>query len=534
MRRFSSNGPRIPPVEASLRPQLTAFNICFALVLLLGIFARVWEFDSLPPGLRADETLAAVDAHSLYNHGIDHNGDPFPLVFVGGGGGVISALYEYLLIPSIAIGGMNAVSVRMPVLIAGLLALPFFYYLGLRIGGRSLGLIAMFLLAISPWHILASRRGIESNLLPFVFLIAFAALLKSLLDNRWFIGAAALFALCMYTYAQAYAGVPLFLALALAILFLTRRVRPEMLVVGTAVFAVLVAPIGLFLLINQLKLSTVHLGPFTVPRLPSKPRFETMTVLFSPEVVHTLKTNAIGLASLLWKQSDGHPWNSVDPYGYFYRYSLPVAAIGSILFVPLRNFKASAERLLVLAWLAAAACLGLIQPANINRIDLIFMPLLLCVALCLDWLWRHSKATLVAAVLALLVGFVLFSKEYHGPRYRYQADFYFYDGFMQAMNFARQASSGPICVTNEGVDEPFVFALFLEQMNPADYLPDLVYVNPHAEFRRPLRFGRYHFGVEPCEVDSHDAVYVLNQSERLADTQSYSVHSFGNFHVYTP
>lgn len=520
-------------IASRIRVEGARFVTLFILVLLLGVFARIWEFGSLPPGLRADETLAAVDAYDLYKFGVDHNGVSFPLVMIGGGSGA-SALYEYILIPSIAIGGMNPLAVRIPILLVGLLSMPIFFFVGKMIGGRRLGLIAMFVLAISPWHILASRRGHEAHLLPFVFLIAFATLLKSSPRNRWFVGASALVALCLYTYAPAYAAVPVFFVLAVAILLITGRVTFRTAFAGLAVFGLLATPIVLFVLINQLQLDTLHLGPFTIPRLPSKPRFEALTALSSPQPLQTLKSNAIGMASLLWKQSDGLPWNTVDPYGYFYRFTLPFAVVGAGLLTPLRDWRAHSDRLLVLAWLAAAASLGLFQPVNINRVNLIFMPLLLCIAMLLEWLWLHSRAALMAAAIALLIGYALFNREYHGARYREEADYFFYSGFLEAMTYARQHSDGPICVTNEGVDEPFVFALFLEKMNPADYLPDLTYENPRGQFRRPRRFGRYHFGVNPCEVDSIEAEYLLNQMESPPESQSYSIHAFGNFHVYSP
>lgn len=509
------------------------FYALVVLVFLLGVFARTWEYRSLPAGLRADETLAAVDAFTLYNFGADHNGDSYPLVMVGGGAGV-SALFEYVLIPSIAVGGMNALAVRIPMLIAGILSLPLLFYVGRRIGGRRLGLIAMFLLAISPWHILASRRGHEAHLLPFIFLVAFALLLRSTSDDRWFIGASALYALCLYAYAPAYAAVPVFFGLAVLILFITRRARPAILVAGSVVFSLLAGPIVLFLLINALRFHTIHLGPFTVPRLPAEPRFESQTALFSRQPLVALKENALGLGTLLWKQGDGLPWNSVDPYGYFYRYTLPFAVVGAGLLVPLRKSKASAERLLVLAWLAASISLGLLQPVNINRINLIFVPLLLCLAMLLDWMWQHARVLLAASVGALLVAFILFTREYHGQRYRVESDYFFYSGFLQALDFARHADDAPICVTHEGVDEPFVFALFLEQENPADYQPDLEYVDPKADFRRPSQFGRYYFGVKPCRANSDDAVYVLHQSQSFPDAPSYTAHTFGNFVVYTP
>ena len=527
--------PRIRLPWSGSQPDLriTPFHVLFALVLLLGIFARIWEFGSLPPGLKQEEASAAVDAYTLYEFGVDRNGVSFPLVMIGGGSGV-SALYAYLLIPIIAIAGLHPLAIRTPTLVAGILSMPLVFLVGRRIAGRRFGLIGMFLLAISPWHILASRRGHEAGLLAFVFLIAFACLLKSTVNERWFLAAASLFALCLYSYSPAYASVPIFLSLAVAVLGVTKRLRMRTILAGLLTFAILAAPIGLFLLINTLNLDTVRVGLFTIPRLPVQPRFESEAAFFDEHVLHTLKTNTLRLASLLWSQSDDLPANSVDPYGYFYRYTLPLAVIGAGLLFSPRKLGASPERQLLLAWLAAAGSVGILAPANINREILIFIPLVLCVAACLDWLGQRSKAALVAAVCAFLLGFALFTRDYHGESYRDEVNIAFYNGFLQALDYARHVGANPICVTNEEVNEPYVFVLLLEKMDPAEYLPTVVYADPQAGFRHPTRLGRYRFGLRNCTNHSDGTVYVLENEKPLSAPESYTVVNFGNYHVFIP
>jgi 4-amino-4-deoxy-L-arabinose transferase-like glycosyltransferase len=507
--------------------------VLFALVLLLGIFARVWEFGSLPPGLKQDETSTAVDAFSLYRFGADRNGMSFPVHFISWGSGQ-NALYGYIVIPFIALAGLNPVAVRLPMLLSGVLSIPLMYRVGNRIAGRSFGLLAMFLLAISPWHILASRWGLEANILPFVFLAAFACLLESTRDNYIFIVAAIFLSVCLYAYGPAYAAVPIFLAIGVAILLITGRLNLRVVLAGLAAFAVLAAPIGFFLLVNTLKLETVKVGLLTIPRLPVQPRIETAAVFFDERVLHTLKSNTLRLASLLWRQGDGLPWNSVDPYGYFYRYTFPLAIIGAGLLVHARRQKPSPERLLVLAWLVAAGSVGVIVPANINRMNLVFIPLLLCVAMCLDWLAQRSRAALVAAVCAFLVGFALFTRDYHGENYRDEAEVAFYGGFLQALDFARHVGDNPICVTNEEVHQPYIYVLFLEKLDPADYLPTIVYADPQAPFRDPTRLGRYRFGLRNCTNHSDGTVYVLENEKPLTVPDSYTVVNFGNYHVFIP
>ena len=89
----------------SSRMKMTPFYLFFAFILSLGIFARIWEFSTLPPGLNQDEASIGVDAFSLYRFGVDRNGVSYPVHFISWGSGQ-NALYAYLLIPFIALGGL--------------------------------------------------------------------------------------------------------------------------------------------------------------------------------------------------------------------------------------------------------------------------------------------------------------------------------------------------------------------------------------------------------------------------------------------
>ncbi|MBE0680533.1 MAG: glycosyltransferase family 39 protein [Anaerolineales bacterium] len=158
--------------------------ILLSLILLLGILIRAWNFGSLPSGLNQDEASSAVDAYYLYHYGVDRNGISYPVHFIAWGSGQ-SLLYGYLLIPFVA-SGLNPITTRLPMLLLGVLTLPIMYLVGYRTAGRRFALIAVFLLAVSPWHIMMSRWGLEDNTLPFVFLVGYLCMLLSTRNNHWY------------------------------------------------------------------------------------------------------------------------------------------------------------------------------------------------------------------------------------------------------------------------------------------------------------------------------------------------------------
>jgi hypothetical protein len=187
---------------------------------------------------------------------------------------------------------------------------------------------------------------------------------------------------------------------------------------------------------------------------------------------------------------------------------------------------------LLLAWLATAVLIGCLQPVNINRLNLVFIPLLLCIAAVLNWLFDHFRLGFIVAICALCVGFAAFTRDYHAASYRDRAADAFFAGFLPALDFARQAGPGPICVTGK-VNMPYIFVLFVEQQNPASYLSSLDYVDPESPFRRVRSLTRYTFGLSNCPHRPH-TIYVLSPTDTYVVDSSYTLTSFDNYRVYTP
>jgi 4-amino-4-deoxy-L-arabinose transferase-like glycosyltransferase len=507
--------------------------LLFLLILALGIFARTWELRSLPPGLNEDEASSGVDAFSLYRFGVDRNGISFPVFMTSWGSGQ-NALPAYLMIPFIALGGLSPFTIRLPAWIGGILTLPLVYFVGKRAAGRDFGLWAMFLLAISPWHILISRWGFEGNLLPFIFSAAVLCLLKSTEEPRWFIAGMLLLGLCLYTYGPAYAVVPLFLLVAVPILVATRKLPPQVVLIGLGVLALAAIPIALFLAVNTFHWSSIHLGPITIPRLPSQPRYQAISAIFQSGLAQNLFQNLKDLASLLWQQEDGFFFNTVRPYGYFYTYTLPLAVIGLPALFPIHRAPLNPARKLLLTWLLVCLILGVLESVNIGRLNLIFIPLIFCVAAALAWVGQRSKVAAGAAVILLLGAFVLFTRDYHGPQYASAADREFSQGLLPAISFASQSPGQPVCVT-KSVNMPYIYVLFSQRLDPRQYLPTLKYANPHGAFRQVTSLDRYSFGLDNCAQDSR-TVYVLSRAGESppASSATYPTAAFGEFTVFSP
>ncbi len=514
-------------------PKLHYHQVLFTLIFLLGIFARMWEFRVLPPGLNQDEASNGVDAYSLYRFGVDRNGVSYPVHFISWGSGQ-SALYGYILIPFIAIGGLSPVTVRIPQLIFGVLTIPLVYFIAKRTKDNRFALIAMFFIAISPWHIMLSRWGLESNLLPFVFSLGFACLLKSTTKNSWFILAGVLFALCLYAYGTAYAAVPVMLLCAIPILLQSKRVSIKTTIMGLTAFAIVGFPMFLFLIVNLFKLNSVQFGLMSMPRLPLESRFETLSFVFNDNPIKALVGNLQSMMSLLINQTDGRIWNTLEQYGYFYKYSSPLWIFGIAQLLFSRRSATTPEQSLLLAWLLASFTIGILHPININRINLIFIPLILCASIAMAWVGKRSVIALIISLCVFFISFMLFTNSYHGEEYRRPANRSYFTGLIPALEFAQNVgeNNDPICVTNS-VNMPYIFVLFTEKINPLDYLNDIVYFEPPGQHRNVLSLGRYFFGVERCPGNPR-TIFILEQEEPPNSAMGYKITHFGDYSVYQP
>lgn len=510
--------------------------LLFTAILIIGIFARTWEYATLPPGLNVDEASIGVEAYYLYKFGMDRYGMTYPIHLISWGSGQ-NALYAYTLIPFVVLKGINAFAVRLPMMLAGILAMPLIFIAGKRLLGEKFALLVMFFLAISPWHIVNSRWAVESNIMPFLFLVGFTTLTLAETKNWWFVVSSVFFALCLYAYGTAYAAVPVFLLLTIPYLIKLNRITIPQVAIGTAVFMLIAFPIVLFIAVNTFKLDTIQLGLITIPRLPVEARYETMAAVFGKSPFVAVAENIRILFDVLWTQSDAFPWNFVEPFGYFYKYTFPLVLAGFLLTLPFKFVKEHrTERWLIAAWMLAALVVGVIHPVNLTRFNIIFTPILFCIALLFLDLETRLPRILPVAVIVLSVAFVLFNRAYHGEEYRKVSSSLFNEGIIPAIEYTVDQSDSLICLTEEHYSL-YIYVLLVQKFHPSEYTDDLVWINPEDPAdpaRKLLALKQFRFKPEDC-LSEPNAVYILTLRETPTNTFiEYKERKFVKFVVHLP
>ena len=176
------------------------------IIILLGLFLRLWQLPNLPPSLNWDEVSLGYNAYSILETGRDEWGIKLPLIFRAYGDYKLP-VYIYASIPFIALFGLNLWTVKIISVLAGT-ALIYIAYLTVKkiTKNQFLSLIAAALIAFSPWSIFLSRIALEANLFLFLFATCFYFLIskKLLLSNLFF-------SLCLFTYNSSRVLLPFYL-----------------------------------------------------------------------------------------------------------------------------------------------------------------------------------------------------------------------------------------------------------------------------------------------------------------------------------
>jgi len=510
----------------------------FFVILTLGIIARTWDFGNTPPGLNPDEASIGVEAYYLYKFGMDRNGISYPVHLISWGSGQ-NALYAYLLIPFIALKGLSTEAIRLPMMLSGILALPLMHRAGSQLFGKKYGLIAMFFLAISPWHIANTRWAVESNILPFIFLAGFAFLLETKQNQNWFFPAIICFSLSLYAYGTTYIAVPIFLLIGIPVIIRYGKLGTKRLILGLGLFLLTSLPILLFIIINLFKLESLHLGSITIPRLPVEARYESLAAVYENNPFRAATDNLTIMLKLLWNQQDAFVWNYVDPFGYFYRITFPLAVIG--FFYLVWSFRKLNEDsfgyLLLFAWLVASLAIGVVHPVNLTRLNLIFIPLLLCTVLCVMEINKRIGYFTPTITVSLFIAFIFFNLQYHGESYQKRASEAFNSGILPALEFASQSTPAMICVT-EQTRFGYIYTFFINSPHPFDYINQIEWVlppeHPLDPSRTPRSLGVFHFKLSDC-ANTPDAIYVLKLKETPPNPAiDYKMKRFDKYQVFLP
>ena len=494
-------------------------------ILMLGAAVRLWRFGTLPGDLNQDEAFAAYEAWSLLHYGVDSSGYSFPVYFVAWGSGM-NVLESYLMMPFIALLGMEVWVIRLPQVIVSLLTLWCVWGIGSRLWGEDGGLLAALLVAVCPWHILLSRWALESNLAPGFVTFGLYFLLRGYEDRRLLPLSGLLYGLSLYAYATIWVVVPLLAAGGCLYGLFSGKLRLSRWLLGFWVPLMLLAvPLICFLGVNYGLLPEVRTAFFSIPKL---------LALRDSVSLHNILPNLRNILGILVRQSDGWIWNSPERCGLFYYLTGPLMVLGLIALIrdAVRSHreKAFSPAPLILLQVLGGLILTMLVEVNVNRANVLFLPLLLLAArggLALSELFRDKRLLpeLGLIYLCLFCGFA----HYYFTDYPAAASPAFYGGILDAVT-ETGAYPGEVLVDSDIV---YPLVLFAARVPTDEFLETVEYANYPAAFLEARSFTRYRFTGDPRPEEG--SVFLLSSGRDLSPFLSagFHVETFGHYAVVT-
>ncbi|MDO8487454.1 MAG: glycosyltransferase family 39 protein [Candidatus Curtissbacteria bacterium] len=433
-------------------------NVFLIIIMVIAAALRFYQFGQDHPSLFVDEVSNGYNAYSILKTGRDEYGNFLPLV-IRSFGDYNPALSAYLLIPSIAVFGLNESGVRFPSALLGTLTVLLTYFLVLKLlRNNKIALFSSFFLAISPWHLQFSRYDHEANFMVFFGVLGIVLFLHSSKNLRLLIASTLSFGLAL----NSYQGAKIWIPVLLTVIFLFYH-KEVLAFRHKLVYPFIILLIFCFPIILNFKSSLI--------------RGQSVGILGTQKPLETFITGYLSHynPNFLFTSGDNIGRHSVPGMGELYIFEAPLIVLGLLFLV---RQKTRAPKFL-LAWLLVAA----IPPATAVPTPhalrgLTFIPIWSIVAACGASVIFSAKIKggakkglvfILAAVAFynIVTYFHLYYKHYPKEKAPDWSDGY--KEMVQAVDKIKDGYSSIAISSYYG--HPYIFTLFYGKYDPVKYQP---------------------------------------------------------------
>lgn len=458
-------------------------------IVILGFLLRVFALDKFPSGFTPDEASFGYDAYSIMKTGKDQWGNSFPLVLKSFGD-YKTPLYSYLDIPFVAVMGLNKVSVRLPNAILGTLAIFAIYLLVKELFKEHLSdnlpLIASFLLAISPWHIMMSRGAFEANLTTFFLPLGLYFLIRGLQKSNFLYLGATILGLNLFSYHSAKIVTPLII---LAFVFFYRQSLFKIKKVKLLITALILVVFGLltaytFIIGAGTRVKDVSIFNGSLEEAFNERQSSVLSGEneFIAKLIHnkytvdvkrfvTNYTSYFSPSFLFVKGPAEYTYGMLPGEGVLYWFELPLLIL---FFVSLVKTKRRREYLLLLIWIFLApipAALATGPGFAGNRAVIIIPAIQIALGIGAFEGLKYTKNKYILSVFSLfvLICFVGFLENYFvtSPSVASKGMLY---GDLEVTTWLKEnLPQGTKVIIDKDLSEPHIYVAFAEKWNPIDY-----------------------------------------------------------------
>lgn len=292
----------------------------------------------------------------------------------------------------------------------------------------------------------------------------------------------------------------------------------------------------IFLYINLTGKDTIHFLWFDIPKLKVD-RFHSVTSIFSGDFFSNVLKNFKDGIILIWVQDDSLPWNSVKYFGTIYLITLPFSVIGLFRVRTLRSrlLKGiSREEIsidftydMLRIWLVVSLMMMCILSNNINRLNVIWLPLTFLAALGIENMIQ-IQPMIKCPVSILYTGcFIGFSIVYSTKWNKEIVRPYFFYGLKEAIQYTDSIETDSVYLS-DGVN--YTMVLYYTEYDVHDYIETVEFYNPGSAFENPKSFGKYNFYL-PGIIKEGSVYLVKTETKYEAYYEFYETKTFGDYTV---
>lgn len=284
-------------------------------------------------------------------------------------------------------------------------------------------------------------------------------------------------------------------------------------------------PIIIFVLINSFDFPAIELPFLTIPRMVQN-RYETITTLFSGNIIINSLKNFLNSIVMLVFQSDGLPWNSMEGFGIIYIFSLPLAIVGII-----KEFKRKNEiSNIINLWFLVSFLMLFICEANINRCNIIMIPIVYYTVIGIYEAIEKFDIFKYAISIIYLIYFIMFEYEYFNLDW---SQYYtFVNGVQEIVDYVENIEDVENIYFPYDIKEPYIYVLFYSKTSPYVFKDTVQKKSSNGTFENIKAFGKYKFYDEVSFEEERKNLYIIrNHGDLDIDEEMWETNEVGNYIV---
>ena len=514
--------------------------ILLILILVISIFSRFYRLSTIPGTINRDEAFQGYIAYTLLKFGIDSYGKRFPVYLAvwGHGASVFQSIIE---IPFVYFMDLTVLAIRIPTAICSVINLLIVYLMIKKFKGNQIALFSTYLLSISPYHIMIARWSLDCNLAPYFLTLGLYFFIKGADDDYFFIFSAIFYGISLYCYANIWLVLPFIILIQMIYFYMFNKKKINIIIfVSITILFLFALPLMIFLLVNKNLIDEIQLKYMTIPKLIY---IRDNEIKFNPI---DLLINIYYFIKIIISQNDEHIYNVTPTYGFYYKTSLFFLIIGFIhcynkIKEGNKNKKITFEFFLII-YIIAGTVIGILIKPNINRINIIFIPLIIICSFGIIIIFKNHKKLMIIPIIIYLIQFIDF-EHYYFSKYNnivHNSFFYQIDKAIQFIkNDLNYNSSIALHIENYKKNMHPAILFYLKQ-DINNYLNTIIYKNKN-ESLLPLQYENIYFYYK--NENNFGASNITNNSYYLLVNRNHKIKKkfkklffkkkqFGYFYVY--